>query len=522
MITFAIIGSGLSGMALFCQLVEKVIALPSDKYKIILFEKHSNQFSTGEPYSTENPTIWTLNNPANKFKLMSNGINLADWMAANKDQWKSLFPEINEEYPPRALVGLYLKAEYARYKNKALLNDIEIKEYLEEVVDVNCDSDKWEIITPSHQYTATQLYLCLGHAPLDQFTHLKTNPNFFPMGTSIEKFKSIPKKSDVYIIGGQATFIDIALWLAYVNQHVGRIVTITRQPSTISSKGNNDDCKAPPIEELKDTLQSKYQPDSLASADAISLFWNTYKKSAINPVDFTSRPRTSTVLRYQLAKYENSSSVANLDMGNVDEFRSFIFKFYFSGCFAEVWEKLKDDEKENFNKQFFTFFFSYLTGTTPLNARLLLELYERKQICEKHGIKLISHDIKKNRFILHFENGETEEAEYIIDSSGLGYNISKQSTDFPLLSNLVKKGILVPGKFGGILLNEFGQAIDKNNRLQPNLVCIGPTAAYCHPIPTPYGSFIAVETVEKALRMIDVTPAKQFPELKTPYRKRSA
>src|SRR5690348_4751641 len=98
MTTFTIIGSGLSGMALFCQLVERLITLPSEKYKIILFEKHSDQFNTGGPFSTKNPIIWTLNNPANKVKLMPNGIHLADWMTENKDQWKSLFPDINEEY----------------------------------------------------------------------------------------------------------------------------------------------------------------------------------------------------------------------------------------------------------------------------------------------------------------------------------------------------------------------------------------------------------------------------------------
>lgn len=500
----AIIGSGLSGIATFCQLVDKLIEESTEKYKIILFEKNKNQFATGAPYTTDSPLIWTLNNPASKFKLMANGITMADWMDITKNEWESLSPDINEEYPPRALIGLFLKAQYASYKSKATSHGIIIVECLEEVVDLNQDEEKWELITHNHrQYSINILFLCLGHAPNDQFAQLNVPNQYFPAGAHVDDLRCIPKQADIYIIGGQATFVDIALWLAYENLHTGCIHTITRNPAIITTKGNKDECDISPVNELTNTLKSKYHNNTLPFAEAKILFWNAYRQAAKNPVNLTQLPRPQTALSYQIKKYKRCS-VSDELVGNIDELRSFIFSFYFSGCYAEFWNKLKDEDKEIFNQQFYSFIFAYLTGITPLNTQLLLELYDRNMIIEKNGLTSIHYDNEKERFILHFSNDDTEEAQYLIDSSGFGYDISKMNTNYPLLSNLVTKGFLVPEKLGGIQLNDKGQAFNRDNQLQSNLICIGPTASYCHPVPTPYASFIAMDAVQKALSALTI------------------
>lgn len=87
----AIVGCGLSGMATFCQMVDKLIEESTGKHIILLFEKQQNHFAAGISYTTDSPMIWTLNNPASKLKLMSNGITMADWMNDARDKWESLF-----------------------------------------------------------------------------------------------------------------------------------------------------------------------------------------------------------------------------------------------------------------------------------------------------------------------------------------------------------------------------------------------------------------------------------------------
>jgi len=485
----------------------KLIEESNESIKILLFEKNNNQFATGAPYTTNSPSIWTLNNPASKFKLMANGITMAEWMNAARNQWESLFPNINEEYPPRALVGLFMKDQYASYKRKSLSHGIFIEEYFDEVIDIDKNDDQWNLITKNQCYfSVNTLFLCLGHAQNNQFAHLKKSPNYFPADNPVNELKRIPKDKDVYLIGGQATFVDIALWLAYDNQHTGCIHTITRNPAMITTKGNADVCEISSINALTHTLKNQYQNNTLAFSEARLLFWNAYRDAAKHPVNMDSLPGPQSALSYQMKKYQHHP-VSDTDIGNIDELRSFIFNFYFSGCYAEFWSKLKDDDKITFNQQFYSFIFAYLTGITPLNAQLLLELYDRNLIVEKSGLISIQYDNSDARFHLEFSNGDKEEAEYLIDTSGLGYDISKQSANIPLVSNLVRKGFLVPGKLGGIQLNDFGQVFNHENELQSNLICIGPIASYCHPAPTPYASFIAINAVQKALSALNFNTA---------------
>jgi hypothetical protein len=271
----------------------------------------------------------------------------------------------------------------------------------------------------------------------------------------------------------------------------------------LTTKGNKDICDASSINELTNTLKTKYENATLPFTEAKLLFWNAYRQAAKNPIDFMQLPRPQTALLYQIKKYKQQSDY-DQSIGNVDELRAFIFHFYFSGCYVEFWNKLKDDDKEIFNQQFYSFIFAYLTGITPLNAQLLLELYDRNLIVEKSGLMSIQHT--DDKFVLQFSNGDREEAKYLIDSSGLGYDISKRNANFPLLTNLIKKGFLVSNKFGGIQLNEHGQVFNYENKLQSNLFCIGPTASYCHPAPTPYASFIAIAEVKKSLSVFNTNP----------------
>lgn len=495
----AIVGAGLSGVAAFCQLVDKLIAEAAEKYQIILFEKNRNQFAAGGPYTTESPVIWTLNNPAAKFRLMANGITMAEWMDAARDKWQRFFQDINEEYPPRALAGMFMRDQYESYKDKAQAHGIVVQEQIEEVTDLDRKHDKWSLTTNRRRRVSVDtLFLCLGHATNSQFAHLTVSRHFYPAGTHVDDLKSIPEDKDVYIIGGQATYVDLALWFAYDKHHTGKIHTVTRNPAVITTKGNTDECDISSINELTNTLKIQYEKNSLSLAQAKSLFWNAYRQAAGHPVDLDHLPGPRDTLAYQLSKYKKFP-VSDELIGNVDELRSFVYNFYFSGCYAEFWSKLKDDDRELFKQKLYSLLFACLTGITPLNSQLLLALYDRDLILEKSGLTDIRYDGNKERFILQFSNGDTEEAEYLIDSSGLGYDISKQNTEFPLLSNLVRKGYLVPSRLGGIELSENGQAFDNKHELQPGLFCIGPIAAYCHPVPTPFAAFMAVDAVQKAL-----------------------
>lgn len=501
---YGIVGFGYSGVATFCRLVDELIKVPNRQYKITVFEKEKKQFATGVPYTTDSPSIWTLNNPAEKFKLLDGGVTLAGWLSANRSVWERLYPEINEEYPPRALVGMYLKDQFQHYKDKAIAFGIVIEEVLEEIIDIKKNNETWCLSSfRGKPFSMDIVFLCLGHAPNNQFSHLAELPNYFSVESSLTALHHIPKDAKVHIIGGQASFVDIVIWLAYVNQHVGQIYSVTRNPAMMSTKGNRDECDNSSINGLVNYLKTQCKQNSLSLAEGQTLFKRAYLQVAKNPVDIVRLPGPRDALRYQMNKYTNNTK--SLDgIGNIDELRSFVIKFYFSDCYRLFWNKLKDEDKKAFYTQFYSFICAYLTGITPLNAQLLLELYDRQLVVERSGLTSIQHNEATNRFEVTYANDEVEQAEYLIDASGYGYMLDNLNTDNLLLCNIVKRGYLVPARFGGIELSEFGQAINHRNELQPNLICIGPVASYCHPIPTPFSTFIAIDAIEKAVRELFV------------------
>lgn len=147
--TYIIVGMGLSGNATFCQLVNHLISSETIAVSdpiIRVFETNESLFATGAPYQVNCPEIWTLNNPVKDFKFIPEVDDLPTWMNANTDIWKSKFPEINEDYVPRALVGMYLKAQYVIHKKKAKSHGIEVHEHFEEVMDAaSIEEGTWQI-----------------------------------------------------------------------------------------------------------------------------------------------------------------------------------------------------------------------------------------------------------------------------------------------------------------------------------------------------------------------------------------
>ncbi len=512
---FIIIGAGLSGMSVFCQLVEKLQNAPGAAYKIKIIEKNPQYFATGEPYHLDTPHIWTLNNAAEKMKLTPNGQNAAAWMQENKDQWEDKFPNIDIEYVPRALIGHYLKAQYTLHAEKAKSCGVVVEIIYDSVVDLSpTDSAAWEIKTEKSQtHIADTLFLCLGHAPSDKYMHLNGCKNYFTSTTPAHEFKRIPRDEEIYFIGAQASYVDRAILLFYQQDHVGKIHTLTRNTSVITTKGNRDECEKQPLEELSQSLATK-APNSLPLSESRVLFWNTYCKSVTSPINFAMPPNTRDVLKYQLAKYDQEP-LPDEKICNIDQTRSFFFDLYVGGCFQKLWEALCEEDKAEFTNQFLTTMMSFLTGITPLNARLLLELYNRDMIVEHSGLSSIVYDENKDKFIIEFTNKQTLEANYIINTSGYGYDVANANCQTPLIRKLVENGLMVPKRFGGIEITKQGQLINRKKEILDNLFVIAPFSFYNHKYPSPYASFIALEMAKNAVAAVVLAPSCRMKRSRT-------
>ncbi|MGQ3891195.1 FAD/NAD(P)-binding protein [Legionella sp. CNM-4043-24] len=493
---------GISGTASFCQVVNHLLSMeprPDPDITIHLFETREDHFATGAAYRIDAPAIWTLNNPAKDFKFIPDIHPLNVWIAENRAELRRQFPDMNEEFCPRAVVGHFLKAHYASHKSKAEAHGIKVIEHFEQVLEFDAlDADRWGLKTQTLQMESDFLFLCFGHIPAHHYPDLESKPGYFSVTTPLAAFDDIPSDAPIHILGGQASFVDYAVWLAVTKNHQGTMTSLTRNPSIITTKGNPDTCDTAPLEALKQSLL-RLTPCSLPFSSARDSFWRTYKAAAKDPVDPLAQPSTSMALSYQLAKYEKRAVLPELTpCGNIDELRSFVKTFYFNGTYEAFWTALTYEGKESFNRLMFTQIMAYLTGITPVNTQLLLELYNSGQVMEKSGLTSVGYDEQSQEFLLYFAAGETEKAKYLIDTSGYSYDIRHCNTDLPLLKGAVAKGLLVPKPFGGIEINDAGQPINLNGKVQRSLFCVGPVASFGDKYPTPHASFLVFNASDTA------------------------
>ncbi|CAM2799818.1 FAD/NAD(P)-binding protein [Legionella worsleiensis] len=506
MTTIAIVGMGISVTASFCQIVNHLLSiepqLESD-ITIALFETREDHFATGAAYRIDAPHIWTLNNPAKDFKFIPDAQPLSDWITDNLANLRIQFPEMNEEYCPRAVVGHFLKALYASHKSKAELHGIKVIEHFEKVLDFDpLDADRWSLKTQTLQIETDFLFLCFGHVPAHHYPHLESKPGYYSVTTPLSAFDDIPSDAPVYILGGQASFVDYVVWLAVTKNHQGMMTSVTRNPSIITTKGNPDTCDPAPLEVLKESLLT-HTPCSMPFSSARDFFWRTYKMAAKDPIDPQAQPSTLTALSYQLAKYEKQTLLPeSTPCGNIDELRAFVKAFYFNGTYEAFWSALTAEGKESFNRLMYTQIMAYLTGITPVNTRLLLELYNCGRVIEKSGLVDVEYDEESQEFLLRFSESGVEKAKYLIDTSGYSYDLTYCNLDSPLLQSALVKGVLVPKPFGGIEINDAGQPKNINGKVQPTLFCIGPVASFGDKYPTPHASFMVYNASDKAATIL--------------------
>jgi uncharacterized NAD(P)/FAD-binding protein YdhS len=499
----AITGMGLCGNAVFCRLVRlfEEENYPNHEISILLFEQNSKYFATGLAYSVDSPHYWTLNNPAAGFKFIIGNESLTEWMTSHEAELKISYPEADLQYVPRSMVGKYLKAQYKKHKERAISLGITIQEISTPVCDVHSlEKESYQLVCGEKTYDADVLFLTTGHLATQTFKHLKGKPGFIRFDQAMGYQAELDVSNEVYIIGGQAAFIDAALWLTREKKYLGVIHSVTRSPPVLTTKGNTDVCDTHAQQALLDDLK-KQSKDSLTYAHVNASFWNAYQQDAQTPIDPNALPNTYQTLNYQIDKLNRKPEMA-LIPGNIDELRAFIKSFYFSGCYTAMWESLNEEGKEEFQKFFYSFLMAYLTGTTPINARFLLHLFEAKQMVEHQGLMSVAFDEGQQEFQLLFESGEILRCKTLIDSSGYSYKPNHTKERSMLLDKLAQNGLISPLTHGGMQLTESYQIIDKHQVTHEALFCLGPVASFNHPVPIPHSSFMVEQDVEVAVKQL--------------------
>lgn len=474
---YAIIGGGTSGITALGQLVNRLIALNgsiNESIKLVIYEKDQANIATGMPYNINSSPVFLLNGPpANNFRLLPDGTTLQEWMRSTTKIWQKKFPDISTEdlFPPRALVGHYFKDQYAAIKKLAKENNIIIEEKFEEVINITPITDScYEIVTKNgDKLNANKIVLSFGHLPSDNFKELNGKKNFINSPYALNALKDIPAHANVYVIGGHLSFIDLTKELVLTNNFQGKIICVTRNPSFVTLRDSKDKCDKNQINILEANLL-KHEEGKVSWTQFHTLFWNSYENATKNPVKqsfLKNSYGTRQILKYQLAKFNNEK--ADEQSGNFDELRDFITEFCIGSCYTTLWKVLDKSGKEEFAKHFYSLMVAAVAGIPPINARFLVEMYEKERIQELTGITSVNYDKEQQLFILKFADGSTRQAEYLINATGAGRDITKHLEQYPLFENLIKNEVIKPAEWSGFTVKD-----------PTNILAINPIINYYH------------------------------------------
>lgn len=491
---YAVVGGGTSGITAIGQLIERLIEEKSsltETIKIVVYEKEQPNIATGMPYNLQNSSVFLLNGPPAKgFKLLPGGKTLQEWMQENYETWKDKFPSVtpNDQFPPRALVGYYFKDQYTDIKIRAEKNGILIEEKIEEVIDVRPTTEfNYEIVTKNgNRLNAEKIILCFGHLPSDNFQNLRGKQNYIPSAWDSEALKQIPKDETVYVMGGHLSFIDAAKELVLTHNFEGKLITVSRHPSIVTLRDNDDKCDRTQVKDLEDKFKNR-NSNSMSWQECRSLFWDSYEKSTEYPVKqsfLQSSYGTKQALSYQLAKLDHvNKSELN---GNFDQLRDFMSEFCTGSCYTAMWNVLNETGKQEFAKHFYSLMIAFVAGIPPANARFLIGMYDKNRIEEHAGLTAIDYDEQKREFILKFEDGTTMQAKYLINATGAGRDITKHLDQYPLLANLIKNEVIRPSKWSGFVVND-----------TTNILAVNPSSNYFDGKPGLSAVFLGCHTVQE-------------------------
>jgi uncharacterized NAD(P)/FAD-binding protein YdhS len=211
---FAIVGSGLTGTAMLCMLVEKVRqatdlnVLSPSMIKIKVFEKQAI-FGPGFPHCDQNVMPFHITNmcAGDMSILVGHPADFHDWATINHDRLKESYPWIDDtsyshegcDHYPRAIMGQYLKERFQEAHQKAQALGLKVELYSRsEVIDLEERRDKVHLTVKRlvsgsiFSCFADRVLLATGHW-FEKKNRITTFPHRGRRNTCLKKYRRAKK-----------------------------------------------------------------------------------------------------------------------------------------------------------------------------------------------------------------------------------------------------------------------------------------------------------------------------------------
>lgn len=433
-----IVGLGVSGTAVFIQLVKKAIKNQLPSLSITLIEKET-EAGPGYPYKTSANNTLKVNDPNSRMILMADQRDdFVCWLNDKKPEYS------HGRFAPRRIFGEYVREKFNEYIEIARQNNINVTIInQEEIIAAKKIKDIWQLQSKSgNSYLAKNLVLALGHLPSDRYLSLIDYPNFYSSPWENNLSDILPEQS-VAILGSSLTAIDTAKLLNAQN-HKGAIYFISpsgqlprvKGPATTETytfKYLNKDC----LETGNLTLSDLLGLFTREINDATNGSFNTEEILSIanNPLD----GNVENILR---------NEVASVESGMVKRWKLLLNEIFYD-VLPIINKQFSSADQQAFRELYFPIYAKWSAGIILENAKEILSLFNTGQLKILKGIKTICYSQEYNKFQIATTDAEMH-VDTVINASGTGHNIKQH----PLLINMLEKGYIESHPLGGFKVSE--------------------------------------------------------------------
>ena len=475
-LTFAIIGGGLTGTTMLYQFVDTIRkemdrnSLDLYNIKILIFEKQET-FGPGLPHNDRNVMSFHITNMCAKDMGIKSGdpADFQKWVISHRSNLKEFMPRQYDEsfnhdqcnHYPRAIMGEYLREKFTEAQQKAQALGVVVDLYsLSEVFDLEEKDDKIYLTVKDlrsgsvFSCVADRVLLATGHW-FEKMAGNKYVPSPWPAGNLLQ---SIPEGEKVGIIGTSLSAIEVVLTLSsdghFLRDDSGALVYVPppnpRRFVLYSRRG-----LLPKVRGKTGKYRNKYftrenleslvvkNKGSLKLEDVFQVL-NLELEAAygheINWQEVVNPHRTPSDM---LQQYLEDAILGDGPDGELI-WQTVLYQSFDMVREIYLWLSLRD--RERFDKNYTSVFFTHAASQPALNAEKMLALMKAGFV---EVIKLgKDYEFVKNNTKDVYEfiykdpsGGERRDAyRYIVNARGQAKSI--ESDPSSLTKNLLKRGIV--------------------------------------------------------------------------------
>lgn len=469
--SIAIIGCGASGVAAIASLVEQIKKSNHRKYKINIFEKSPN-FGPGLAYQFDSDDL-LMNMISSTTSIFENReTDFWDWVISKGYEFG--FDEIMsgsgvspDGYISRQFFGLYLKDRLNDAIIEAKKLDISVTLDNYEVIDIE-RKDKYLEVTDCAKRISQFEYviLCLGNVNPQDVYRLKGNSQYINNPYPIKRYAmGIGKNDCVGIIGGQLTAADIAVVLARQG-HTGAVHFFTRGANypLVRCRSEKFELRHFNLQNLETIKSSQFGEISLRQAlrfarkDFIraGIKWNKF----FNPVKLSYQEWIEYLFSngHMYAEWQHFAVASDAVIGSYWHALDVASKKIFMGRYHRLW----------------------MCKRVPLPIHSYLKIYSlfKSGILQSHSQLLDIKVNSTNKFIasiagpVHSGDQIQIECDWVINATGPARLVDEDS-ESPLISNLIKSGLIIANSFGGIHIDYETSMVKSKGETVENFYAIG-------------------------------------------------